>query len=71
METKEYQIKFQGWHKVYLTGNRLTGDTFEIRNWIKNRLNGTWNAQLKCWIVDVELVKKWNGDGSTNTLIVK
>ncbi len=31
-QTKTYQIKYQGWHNVTLTGNLLTGDTFPAIN---------------------------------------
>jgi hypothetical protein len=67
---KEYQIKCNGWHKVILTGNILTGDTYPVKNFIKNHLNGKWYPQANGWIVDLNLVAKYNCEG-TNTIMVK
>lgn len=66
-ESKEYQIKSNGWHKVILTGNILTGDTFACKEFIKNKLNGKWYPQASGWIVDLNMVAKYNPEG-TNTL---
>jgi hypothetical protein len=66
MDAKQMEIKFQGWHKVTLTGDLLTGDTFAIKDWIKKYLNGKWDATRKGWIVDLAQVAKYsNTDGTT------
>jgi hypothetical protein len=72
METtsKNYKIKFQGWHDVTLTGNILTGDTYNISEWIKKYLGGKWNAAQKGWMVDLAAVEKRTAENGT-TLMVK
>jgi len=66
---RNLQIKFHGWHKVTLTGDLLTGDTFPIKDWIKKYLNGKWDGQRKGWIVDLDAVARYGGTG--DTLMVK
>jgi hypothetical protein len=36
-----------------LNGDALTGDTFADRGWIKAYVGGKWDANFKCWRVDV------------------
>lgn len=47
--------------KVELNGNEMSGDTYAIKEWIKKYLNGKWNADKKCWIVDLGQVETWTG----------
>jgi len=70
MTTKEYQIKFSGWHKVTLTGNLMTGDTYPVSGWIKKYLDGKWDATRKGWLVNSEKVAHYTTD-SGDTLMVK
>ena len=42
-----------------LNGNLLTGDTFELRDYIKKYLNGKWDGAEKGWRVDLDLVAKY------------
>jgi hypothetical protein len=64
--SKEMQIKSGGWHKVTLTGDLMTGDTFTIKDWIKKYLNGQWDGQRKGWMVDLAAVAKYSSaDGSS------
>jgi hypothetical protein len=65
MDTKNTQIKSHGWHDVTLTGNLLTGDTFECRDFIKRSLGGKWDAQRKGWIVDLTLVARHTTESGT------
>lgn len=39
-----------------LNGNRLSGKTFDVKNYIKVYLEGKWDAENKEWIVNVEKV---------------
>lgn len=48
-------LKIKG-HKVQLDNNRLTGDTYPIKAWIKEYLCGQWDAETKSWIVDPKQV---------------
>jgi len=65
MEAKQTQIKSNGWHKVTLTGNFLTGDTFKCSDFIKKNLGGKWDAQRKGWIVDLAQVERYTTDAGT------
>lgn len=65
METKNTQIKSNGWHKVTLTGNLLTGDTFKCRDFVKKYLGGKWDGQRKGWIVDLAQVAKYTTEAGT------
>ena len=38
---------------MQLTGDLLTGDTFQVRDYIKKYLDGKWDAEVKGWRVDV------------------
>lgn len=42
--------------KLELNGNLLTGDTYEIKGYIKSYLDGRWNAEYKGWTVNVEKI---------------
>jgi hypothetical protein len=37
---------------LQLDGNKLTGDTYNMRQHIKDVWGGKWDAESKCWIVD-------------------
>lgn len=39
-----------------LNGNRLSGKTYEVKNYIKAYLDGKWDGNNKEWIVNVEKV---------------
>ena len=39
---------------MQLNGNELSGDTFNARGYIKEYLDGKWNAEKKVWTVNVE-----------------
>jgi hypothetical protein len=64
MTQKQYDIKCNGWHKVNLNGDILTGDTFKVKEFIKRYLGGKWDAESKGWRVDLDAVKKY-ATGST------
>ncbi|KKM08407.1 hypothetical protein SY88_23755 [Clostridiales bacterium PH28_bin88] len=38
--------------RVELNGNKMSGDTYPIKGYIKEYLNGKWDADNKVWIVD-------------------
>jgi hypothetical protein len=42
-----------------INGNILTGNTFPIKEFIKRKLDGKWDAANKCWIVNEEIVAKY------------
>jgi len=42
--------------KVTLTDNRLSGQTYQIKEYIKAYLAGTWDKNISSWIVDTEKV---------------
>lgn len=65
MDTKNTQIKSNGWHKVSLTGNLLTGDTFKCSDFIKKYLGGKWDGQRKGYIVDLALVERYTTEAGT------
>lgn len=52
-------------NKMQLNGNILTGDTYPVKDYIKSKLGGKWNASSKSWTVDVALVNKWLDKGGT------
>lgn len=44
--------------KVQLQGNKLSGNTFAIKEFIKSELAGRWDAANKCWTVDLAKLAK-------------
>ena len=42
-----------------LSGNVLTGNTFPIKEFIKRKLDGKWDATQKAWIVNEQTVQKY------------
>jgi hypothetical protein len=67
---KTLTIKHKGWHEVTLTGDLMTGDTFKIKDWIKQYLNGKWDSNRKGWIVDLDKVARYSNE-SGDTLMVR
>jgi hypothetical protein len=43
-------------HKMTLTDNVLSGDTYPIKDAIKAYMGGKWDGMLKVWIVDVDKI---------------
>jgi hypothetical protein len=58
-------IKSNGWHKVTVEGNLITGDTIKCRDFIKSKLGGKWDADRKGWVVDADLLKQHTSDSGT------
>ena len=48
-------LKIKG-YTCTLNGNKLSGNTFDVKNYIKAYLSGKWDANSKSWVVDVEKV---------------
>ena len=42
-----------------INGNILTGNTFPIKEVIKRKLDGKWDATQKAWIVNEQTVQKY------------
>lgn len=42
-----------------INGNVLTGNTFPIKEFIKRKLDGKWDASQKAWIVNEQTVQKY------------
>lgn len=42
-----------------INGNVLTGNTFPIKEFIKRKLDGKWDATQKAWIVNEAIVAKY------------
>ena len=42
-----------------INGNVLTGNTFPIKEFIKRKLDGKWDAAQKAWIVNEAIVAKY------------
>ena len=42
-----------------INGNVLTGNTFPIKEFIKRKLDGKWDAERKVWIVNEQTVQKY------------
>lgn len=53
------KLIIKGTNKVTLTGNLMTGDTYSIKQWIKQYLCGTWDGELKGYIVDLGQVNQF------------
>jgi hypothetical protein len=69
MNAKQIVIKYNGFHKVTLTGNVLTGDHWGCEFFIQNFLGGKWNKESKVWTVDPALVKSHTDtDGYTKQI---
>ena len=54
------ELKVKG-HKVNLDGNKMSGDTYPVKSFIKSYLRGTWDANSKSWMVDLGQVSMWTG----------
>lgn len=63
--TTETQIKSNGWHKVTVDGNLITGDTFKVKDFIRKSLGGKWDAERKGWVVDPELLASHTTESGT------
>lgn len=48
-------------HKVQINNNLITGDTYPIKSWIKEYLNGKWDAEARGWRVDPKQVEAFTG----------
>lgn len=47
-------------NKMQLSGDKLSGDTFAEKDYIKSKLGGkNWNKDTKTWEVDVAQVERW------------
>lgn len=46
-------------HDLVLNGNQLSGDTYAVKDFIKGKLDGQWNATGKTWTVNVDKVNYW------------
>ncbi len=68
-QTKEFKIKYHGWHNVTLMGNLLTGDTFAAKDFIKKYLGGQWNGQRKGWVVDLDAVARYTTGGGETLMV--
>jgi hypothetical protein len=66
---KNMMIKHRGWHNVTLTGDLLTGDTFQVKDWIKKYLNGRWDGQRKGWVVDLDAVARYTTGGGETLMV--
>ena len=42
-----------------ISGNVLTGNTFPIKEFIKRKLDGKWDAERKVWIINEAIVAKY------------
>lgn len=47
-----------------LNGNEISGNTFPVKDFIKSKLDGQWNAMRKVWIVNVDKVNYWIEKGA-------
>ncbi|GAP11118.1 hypothetical protein BECAL_02303 [Bellilinea caldifistulae] len=46
-------------HKVQINGNLITGDTYPVKSWIKEYLNGKWDADRRGWVVDPKQLERF------------
>jgi hypothetical protein len=54
-----------------IEGNVLTGNTFPIKEFIKRKLDGKWDAAAKVWIVNEATVQKYLDLGVIKRKIVE
>ncbi len=54
-----------------ISGNVLTGNTFPIKEFIKRKLDGKWDAERKVWIVNEQTVQKYLDLGVIKRRIVE
>jgi hypothetical protein len=54
-----------------ISGNVLTGNTFPIKEFIKRKLDGKWDANQKAWIVNEQTVQKYLDLGVIKRRIVE
>jgi hypothetical protein len=38
--------------ELELKGNEVSGDTYENRQWLKNKMDGEWDAEKKVWKIN-------------------
>ena len=53
------------WHllqenKITLTGNLLSGKTYEVKEYIKAEFGARWNSDGKAWQLDATGLEKFN-----------
>lgn len=44
--------------KLQLDGDKLTGETFAVKDFVKSYCDGKWNAETKSWTVNVDKVNR-------------
>jgi hypothetical protein len=42
---------------LYLNKNEVSGDTYPCIDFLKNKMDGKWNAEKKVWVVNVGRLK--------------
>jgi hypothetical protein len=52
----EMNLRIKNTTGITLDGNKLSGNTFPVKDWVKNYLGGKWDGDSKTWIVDVAKV---------------
>lgn len=48
-------------HVVTIKGNLMTGDTYSVKDIIKQFFGGKWDAQRRGWLVDAKDIDRWMG----------
>ena len=56
-------IKIKQTTGLTLSGDKLSGNTYPVKEYIKAYLGGKWDGNSKCWIVDIEKVNKLLASG--------
>lgn len=49
-------LKIKNTTGLVLEGNKISGNTYPVKDYIKSYLGGKWNGDMKAWTVDVEKV---------------
>lgn len=44
---------------IIYEGNTLSGNTFPVKDWIKSKVDGKWDANRKMWVVNSAQVDRW------------
>ena len=48
-------------HTVTVNGNMMTGDTYQVKDIIKQFFGGKWDSERRAWVINLNDIQRWMG----------